>query len=121
MIPIYDAEDAVCGIVYNGTPFYFHKNLQGDIIAITDANCAVVARYRYEAWGRFVIVSDTSSCNIATINPYRYRGYYFDAEIAMYYLQSRYYDPMVGRFINADNTDYINCDNTICSVNIFTY
>ena len=39
----------------------------------------------------------------------------------MYYLQSRYYDPMVGRFINADNTDYINCDNTICSVNIFTY
>ena len=119
MVPLYDNEDSVCGILYNDTPYYFLKNLQGDIIAITNVNGDTVARYSYDAWGVCTIISDTSNCNIATINPFRYRGYYYDEEIAMYYLQSRYYDPMVGRFINADDTDYINYDNTICSVNIF--
>ena len=95
-------EETPCGIVYNGTPYYFLKNLQGDIIAIVNANGETVVRYRYDAWGVCTITGDTSNCNIATINPFRYRGYYYDEEIAMYYLQSRYYDPMVGRFINVD-------------------
>lgn len=102
MVPLYDNEDSVCGILYNDTPYYFLKNLQGDIIAITNVNGDTVARYSYDAWGVCTIISDTSNCNIATINPFRYRGYYYDEEIAMYYLQSRYYDPAMGRFINTD-------------------
>ena len=96
LVPLYDGEDQVCGVTYNGELFFFHKNLQGDIIAITDQTATVVARYSYDAWGKCTILSDTSGCEIATVNPFRYRGYYYDAEIGMYYLQSRYYDPDVG-------------------------
>ena len=103
---LYDNEDTVCGIIYNGVPYYFHKNLQGDIIAIADQNGKVVARYTYDAWGVCTILSDTSGCSISTVNPYRYRGYYFDTETGMYYLQTRYYDPETGRFINADDAAY---------------
>ena len=91
LIPLYDNEDSVCGIVYNGEPYYFVKNLQGDVIAIVDEDVEIVAKYSYDAWGVCTVVSDTSECSIATINPYRYRGYYYDNEIGMYYLQSRYY------------------------------
>ena len=76
--PLYDNEEAVCGIEYNGTAYYFLKNLQGDVIAITDGNGDIVANYSYDAWGVCTVISDTTDCNIATINPYRSRGYYFD-------------------------------------------
>ena len=124
LVPLYDTEDSVCGIIYNKQAFYFQKNLQGDIISITNASGTSVARYTYDAWGVCTISSDTSGCNIATINPYRYRGYYYDTEIGMYYLQSRYYDPVVGRFINADETDVIlrvaECDQ-VCWLNYYAY
>jgi len=110
IIPLYDNEESVCGIIYNGTPYYFHKNLQGDIISIVDANGDFVARYSYDAWG-VCSVADANTVenyNIATINPFRYRGYYYDTEIGMYYLQSRYYDPAVGRFVNADDTQMVS-------------
>ena len=106
LIPIYDNEDSVCGIIYNGVPYYFLKNLQGDVIAIVDKNTETVAQYSYDAWGactKAVTITDlTGGVDIANINPFRYRSYYFDKEIEMYYLQSRYYDPQLARFINAD-------------------
>ncbi len=103
----YDSEGSVCGINYNGTPYYFLKNQQGDVIAITDKDGGVVARYRYDAWGVCTIVSDTTQCDIATINPFRYRGYYYDRETGLYYLQSRYYDPETGRFVNSDEVEIL--------------
>ena len=84
-----DNENTVCGIIYNGNPYYFIKNLQGDIVAILNKNAETLARYSYDAWGACTVVSDISDCSIATVNPYRYRCYYYDAEIGMYYLQSR--------------------------------
>ena len=121
LIPLYDLDGTVCGIKYNGTAYYFYKNLQGDIIAITNSAGTVVARYTYDAWGKCTITSDTSGVSIATINPFRYRGYYYDTESGMYYLQSRYYDPAVGRFINADDSRIINMFYGITIVNIYTY
>ena len=121
IIPLYDNEDSVCGINYCGTPFYFLKNLQGDVIAITDKDGEVVARYQYDAWGVCTIASDTSGRKIATVNPYRYRSYYYDAEIGMYYLQSRYYNPVVGRFVNGDEAIYTCLALLIDEYNIFTY
>jgi len=97
LVPMYDNEDSVCGIIHNEEPFYFQKNLQGDIIGIVDKNADVVARYTYDALGVCTVTQDDSDCNIATVNPFRYRGYYFDNEIGLYYLQSRYYNPIVGR------------------------
>ena len=116
---LYDLDGTVCEIKHNGTAYYFYKNLQGDVIAITNATGAVVARYTYDAWGVPTIKEDTSSCNIATVNPFRYRGYYYDTETKFYYLQSRYYDPTIGRFINADV--YSSTDIGIQGSNMFAY
>ena len=106
LIPLYDNEDNVCGILYNDTPYYFVKNLQGDVISIVNKDAQTVARYSYDAWG--VCTVTQNSAGIATINPFRYRGYYYDEEIGLYYLQSRYYDASVGRFINSDSRLGIN-------------
>ena len=122
IIPLYSNETDICGIIYNSEPFYFIKNLQGDIISITNKNGTSVAGYSYDAWGVCTIVSDLSNCNIAEVNPFRYRGYYYDSETKLYYLQSRYYDPAVGRFINADAIEIIDFakDNPILT-NLYTY
>ena len=119
--PIYDNEETVCGIFYNGEPFYFHKNLQGDIIAILDKNASTVAKYSYDAWGVCTITQDTSNCAIATINPYRYRSYYYDEDIQMYYLQSRYYNPVVSRFVNGDKARILGAGINISAYNLYTY
>ncbi|GEM_PF-4257860 len=79
-------------------------------------------RRTYDAWGVCTTVSDTTACGIAGINPYRYRSYYFDTEIGMYYLQSRYYDPVVGRFINADEILFIlSMNHGILQYDVFSY
>ena len=119
LIPLYDNEDSVCGILYNSVPYYFIKNLQGDVIAIVDKDAQIVAKYSYDAWGVCTITQD--SVGIAAINPFRYRGYYFDEESELYYLQSRCYDAKLGRFINADGTDYLAVDDTILACNIICY
>ena len=121
LVPLYDNEESVCGVIYNDVPYYFHKNLQGDVIAIVDKNGDTVARYTYDAWGACTIQSDSTGCCIASINPFRYRGYYYDIEIDMYYLQSRYYDPNTGRFINADSVEWIGTNGNILETNIFAY
>ena len=106
IVPVYDNEDQVCGIICNGTAYYFIKNLQGDVVSITDDKGTVVAGYTYDAWGVPKVDFDCTDTGIATVNPYRYRSYYYDSEIGMYYLQSRYYDPRICRFINADDAKY---------------
>ncbi len=121
LVPLYDNEDSVCGIIYNDEPYYFQKNLQGDIIAVVNTTAEVVARYSYDAWGVCTVTQDTSECGIASINPFRYRGYFYDEEIGMYYLQSRYYDPGVGRFINSDTSDSLQEINNVLENNLFTY
>ena len=85
LIPLYDNEDIVCGIVYNNVPYYFHRNLQDDIIAIVDKDAQTVARYTYDAWGAIINISGTDEgISIAVVNPFRYRGYYYDVEYCLY-------------------------------------
>ena len=125
LLPLYDNEEGVCGILYNDNPYYFAKNQQGDIIAILDKNAQTVARYTYDAWGvctNATTYTDlTNGIDIATVNPFRYRGYYYDKETSLYYLQSRYYDAGAGRFVNADDSLIVGVPNGETSHNIFTY
>ena len=102
LIPLYDNEDSVCGLRYDQFNYFFIKNLQGDVIAITDPTGLVCARYTYDAWGKCTVDFDNTLTKIGDVNPFRYRGYYYDNETGLYYLQSRYYDPKVGRFVNGD-------------------
>ena len=111
---IYDTAGSVIGFEYNGTKYWYDKNLQGDITAIRNASGTLVAQYAYDAWGKHISITDGSGndvsnneTHIANINPFRYRGYYFDVETGWYYLNARYYDPNVGRFISPDTTDVL--------------
>lgn len=111
----------VCGIIYNDEPYYFIKNQHGDIIAILDKNASVVVKYSYDAWGTCVVTQDTSDCNISTINPYRYREYYYDEETGLYYLQSRYYNPLTCRFLNIDGCFAWDIEKSVFTSNSYHY
>ena len=116
------------GFQYNGTRYHYFKNLQGDIVGIVDGNGKMAAAYRYDAWGNHKVYDgnfrerhDTDF--IGNINPFRYRGYYYDAETGLYYLQSRYYDPAFGRFINADDAEGLmeNSVFALSNLNLYAY
>ena len=97
----------------------------GDIIAIYNSYGARVARYAYDAYGVCKVMSSGGAVNIdkdfvGNINPFRYRSYYYDVETKLYYLQSRYYDPSVGRFINADSLEYLDPE-TAGGLNLYAY
>ena len=123
---IYDTAGSVIGFEYNGTKYWYDKNLQGDITAIRNASGTLVAQYAYDAWGKHIRITDGSGndvsnneTHIANINPFRYRGYYFDVETGWYYLNARYYDPNVGRFISPDAI--LGANGGLQGYNLFAY
>ena len=81
--------NGIIGFNYNGTDYYYRKNLFGDILAIYDTSGNVVANYVYDAWGRNLPLAGDETNEIKRINPFRYRGYYYDVETKLYYLESR--------------------------------
>jgi len=109
--------NGITGFTLAGTPYYYRKNLQGDVTHILQTNGNIVASYSYDAWGNHevtcfsssgaVIASGATQSHVGNINPIRYRSYYYDTETGLYYLKSRYYDPETGRFINMDSPDYM--------------
>ena len=105
-----DGNGSVLGFIYNDEVYYYLKNLQGDIVGIADAAGDVVAEYVYDSWGKLI----NTPTGIGEINPLRYRGYYYDVETGLYYLNARYYDPETGRFISADS-------NLAGGLNLFAY
>ena len=98
----YDASGTPLTMSIDGTVYYYVTNLQGDVVGLLDATGAQVVTYTYDAWGVGLAVTGTKANSIGALNPLRYRGYVYDVDTELYYLQSRYYDPQVGRFINAD-------------------
>ena len=95
----YDVDGTLLSMNYNGNEYFYITNMQGDIIELVDISGNTVVEYKYDAWGN--IISQTGGA-LAEINPYRYRGYRFDEETGFYYLNSRYYNPVIGRFISSD-------------------
>lgn len=135
MIFSYDAQGRPFAVKYstnNGGSYitYFYAlNQQGDVVKIfrslpsRDSNGnlnglteAVYATYTYDAWGNIL----SQSGSMASTNPLRYRGYYYDSETGFYYLQSRYYDPATRRFINADVYSSTDSSDAV-SCNMFAY
>ena len=91
------------------------KNQQGDVERVISTDGTILASYTYDAWGNVL----TSEGSLAASNPIRYRGYYFDTETSLYYLQSRYYNPAVGRFVNGDSL--LNGKAGTIGFNLFSY
>ncbi len=117
----YDENGEVTGLNYLGNDYYYIKNLQGDVMYITDDTGEIVVTYYYDAWGTILRISDISDDYIGDINPFTYRSYYYDFETGLYYLQSRYYDSQTGRFLNADDTNYLGASGTTLGYNMYTY
>lgn len=115
----YDNSGEVMSVSCNGTMYYYIKDLQGDITEIVDKDGKAVAEYAYDAWGN-MLTEDNGTLTVGKLNPFRYRSYVYDEETGLYYLQSRYYDPLTGRFVNAD----VYCDTYTgnpLSTNMFVY
>ena len=115
----------VIGFVQGSNTYTYRKNLFGDIVALYQG-ATKVAEYAYDAWGNCTVIDpatgnvSTSDVFIGNQNPFRYRGYYWDNDLQLYYLMSRYYDPATGRFINADSLEYLDSE-TIGGLNLYAY
>ena len=125
---IYDLQ-GLAGVVDNSDStaktYFYRKDAQGNIVALLDENGAVVVKYVYNAWGEHKVLNPDGTENISAsfignINPFRYRGYYYDTSLKLYYLVTRYYDPVVGRFISQDSLEYADPD-TINGLNLYAY
>ena len=98
----YDSGANLISMKLNGTRYFYIRNVQNDIVGLTDPNGNVVVRYEYNAWGKLLNITGSLAATVGVKNPFRYRGYYYDTETGLYYLKSRYYNPEIGRFISAD-------------------
>ena len=98
----YDAQGRVAAVNFNGTYYYYIRNGQGDVIKLIDNSGTAQVTYSYDTWGKQISCGGTLASTLGKLNPFRYRGYVYDEETGWYYLQSRYYNPTVGRFLSAD-------------------
>jgi len=115
----YDAAGTPLTVTYNGTTYYYATNLQGDVVAILDSTGNTVVSYTYDAWGNPISTTGSLATTLGQYNPLRYRGYVYDIETSLYYLQTRYYNPRVCRFLNADG--YTCTNQGFTGNNTFTY
>lgn len=117
----YDGNGQLIALRWNGSDYYAVTNIQGDVIGLIDGSGTSVVQYTYDAWGNQTSCTGTLANTLGQANPYRYRGYRFDNETGLYYLQSRYYDAAVGRFVNADDFMCLGLSAAILSCNLFAY
>ena len=120
---VYDTQGKPFMLRLNGKTDYFYLyNGLGDVTGLVDSSNQVVVRYQYNSWGKVTSTQDTSGVSLATLNPFRYRKYVHDPETGLYCLGSRYYDPEVGRFVNADDPSTIFAKpQELYSKNLYVY
>ena len=117
----YDASGNPQTMTYDGTTYYT-VNIQGDVTGIVDESGNVLARYNYQAYGTtyyYGVPTGSVGPTLRQINPLTYRGYVYDKETKLYYLQSRYYNRTSGRFLNADA--FTSTGQGLLGNNMFAY
>ncbi len=115
----YDGDGTREAIEYKGNVYYYFYNAQGDVMGLFDNNLNVVVNYTYDSWGNVVSITGSMADTLGQDNPFRYRGYYYDNDTGLYYLNSRYYDANTGRFINADGL--VQTGQGLLDKNMFAY
>ena len=118
-------QTGVVGLKYSGATYLYRKDAQNNVLALINESGVIVARYLYDAWGNVSVVNNDGESisdvnHIGNLNPFRYRGYYYDSETKLYFLKTRYYDPEIGRFISQDGVEYLDPD-TINGLNLYAY
>jgi RHS repeat-associated protein len=104
---------------YNGEDYFYVYNLQGDVVGLLDSTGTEVVSYTYDTWGKEDTITGSLADTVGKKNPYRYRGYRYDSETGLYYLNSRYYNPEWGRMLNADS--FGGFTGELLSHNVFAY
>ena len=127
---LYDSFGLPLGIAYRTsdqsagtwTNYWFERNLQGDVVAIYDNSNTKLVSYNYDAWGNHTTTYYNGGGNLTAIvnNPIRYRGYYYDADLGLYYLQTRYYDAKLARFVNPDSL-MSGANGSLHGFNLYVY
>ena len=118
----YDSNANLFSMVTGGKHYFYQRNLQNDIIALVDEAGDTVVNYTYDSWGKVLNITGSRKDTIGQLNPFRYRGYYYDKETGMYYLKNRYYDPELRRFISSDAvTTLAASTETLHNRNLYTY
>ena len=105
---------------YKGNTYYYLYNLQGDVVGLVDSNGNSVVSYTYDAWGNPESTAGSMASTLGAANPFRYRGYYYDTESGLYLVGTRYYDPVVGRWINVDSI-ISGIGESVSGYNLFAY
>ena len=114
---LYDENDMLYGFVKDGSAKYFYaRDMLQNILGIIDTNGSPVVIYQYTAYGTSTVLQDTAG--LANINPFRFKGYYFDSESGMYYCHTRYYVPEWCRWLTHIHTKY---SLDLQNANFFTY
>ena len=108
-------------VTYNGNRYFYLKNAQGDVTGLVNASGTQVVSYTYDPWGAPMSTDGTMASTLGAANPLRYRGYVYDTETGLYSLNSRYYNPVWGRFVNADDVNFIGADGPLAGNNLFAY
>jgi RHS repeat-associated protein len=121
----YNEQDELIGFEYDNNQYFYVRDLLGKITEVIDFTGLTMVSYKYDAWGNWI--NKTSASNgtslgdtLVAVNPFIYKGYYYDSETDWYYLKSRYYSPLLSRFINMDNTNYLE-PGSVAGVNLFAY
>ncbi|WP_411677985.1 GLUG motif-containing protein [Caproicibacter sp.] len=117
---VYDTTGKLCYMTLNDVKYYYETNVQGDIIGLLDSSNHEVVTYQYDTWGKLISVGGNLASTVGAQNPFRYKGYYYDTESGLYYLQSRYYNPEISRFISKDDTSYHEGQTGI-NANLYAY
>ncbi|MBZ9686140.1 DNRLRE domain-containing protein [Clostridium estertheticum] len=118
----YDSSEQLVSMSLNGGEYYYIRNTQGDIIGLHDSKGAEIVSYSYDSWGKLISTTGTLASTVGVKNPYRYRGYRYDTETSLYYLQSRYYNAEWGRFVNGDATAALQlAQGKLLGANLFSY
>ena len=132
LVFFYDANGAPVGMQYRDLSddegdwetYLYEKNLQGDIVAVYNTSGTKLVSYRYDAWGRILGTSyhNGGASTSVVHNPMRYRGYYYDTDLNLYYLATRYYDPEVRRFVTMDDYSVLTATPMgLTDKNLFAY
>ena len=114
----YDEKGMLTGFNYNSDEYFYIRSLTGNIEKIIDSQGNIKVEYQYDAWGN--VLSSTGNESIKNANSFLYKGYYYDVETGLYLLTTRYYDPRIGRFISADDINYLEPES-IGGLNLFAY
>ena len=102
--------------------YWYDKNLLGDIVAVYSSAGVKLVSYAYSAYGdTYITYHNGGQSTGAAKNPFTYRGYYYDSDLYLYYLESRYYDPITARFISPDDLSYLGANGDLNSYNLYTY